>query len=46
MDDKRSAFRRVWETPGEEKAIQIPATNGLLLACHEERYSKICEKMP
>ena len=44
-DDKRSALKRVWGTPGEEKAIQMPVTNGLLLAHHEERYSRICEKM-
>ena len=46
MDDKRSAFRRMWRTPGEEKAVQMSATNGLLLAHHEERHGKICKKMP
>ena len=46
MDDKRSAFRRVWRTLGEEKAVQMPATNGLLLAHYEERYNRICEKVP
>ena len=46
MDDKRSAFRSVWRTLGEEKAVQMSATNGLLLAHHEERHGKICKKMP
>ena len=45
-DDKRSVLKKVWEIPGEEKAIQMPAANGLLLAYHEERYRRICEKMP
>ena len=30
----------------EEKAILVPAINGLLLAYHEERHNKICEEMP
>ena len=46
MDDKRSAFRRVWKTPREEKVVQMPATNRLLLAHHEERHGKICKTMP
>ena len=45
-DDKRSTRKRVWGTPREEKVVQMLATNGLLLAHHEERYSRICEKMP
>ena len=45
-DDKRSALMKVWGTPGEEKVVQMPAANGLLLAYHEKRYSRICEKMP
>ena len=45
-DNKRSTLRRVWGTPGEEKAIQVLATNGLLLAHHEERQDRICKKMP
>ena len=44
MDDKRSALRRVWRTPGEEKAVQVSVTNGLLLAHHEERHGKICKR--
>ena len=36
----------MWGAPGEEKALQMPAANGLLLAYHEERYGRICEKMP
>ena len=44
--DKRSALRRVQGIPGEEKAVQRPAANGLLLAHYEERYNRICEKMP
>ena len=27
-NDKRSTCRRVWGTPGEEKIVQMPATNG------------------
>ena len=30
----------------EEKAIPMPTTDGLLLAHHEERNSRICEEMP
>ena len=45
-NDKRNAFGRVWGAPGEEKALQMSATNGLLLAYHEERYGRICEEMP
>ena len=30
----------------EEKSLQMPAANGLLLAYREERYGRICEKMP
>ena len=45
-NDKRSAFGKVWGAPGEEKALQMSATNGLLLAYHEERYDRICEEMP
>ena len=45
-DDKRSALKRMWGTPGEKKAVQMPTTNGLLLAHHEERHDKICKKMP
>ena len=37
-DDKRSAFRRMWGTPKEEKAVQMLAANGLLLAYYEERH--------
>ena len=44
MDDKRSALGRVWRTLGEEKVVQMPTANGLQLAHHEERYSRICEK--
>ena len=40
------AFGRVWGATGKEKALQMPATNGLLLAYHEKRYDKICEKVP
>ena len=36
----------MWGTLGEEKALQMPATDGLLLAHHEKRYDKICEKVP
>ena len=36
----------MWGSPGKEKALQMPAANGLLLAYHEERHSRICEKMP
>ena len=46
MDDKRSVFRKVWGTPREEKTVKILAINGLLLAHHEERYDRICKKMP
>ena len=35
MIKKKSAFGRVWGAPGEEKALQMPAANGLLLAYHE-----------
>ena len=28
-----------WRTPGEEKVVQMPTTNKLLLAHHEERYN-------
>ena len=45
-DNKRSTHRRAWGTLGEEKVVQMPATNGLLLAHHEERYNIICEIMP
>ena len=45
-NDKRSAFGRVWGAPGEEKTLQMPAANGLLLAYHEEGYDRICEEMP
>ena len=45
-DDKGSTLRRVCGAPGEEKAVHMPATNGLLLAYHEERYDKIRKKMP
>ena len=45
-NNKRSTLKRVWGVLREEKSIQIPATNGLLLAHLEERYSRICEKMP
>jgi len=34
----------MWGTPGEEKVVQMLAINGLLLAHHEERDSKIYEK--
>ena len=43
-DDKRSILRRVCGAPGEEKAVQMPDTNELLLAHHEERHGKICKK--
>ena len=46
MDEKRSALRRVWRTPREEKDVQILATNGLLLAHLGERHDRICKKMP
>ena len=36
----------MWGTPGEEKVLQMPATDGLLLAYHEKRYGRICENMP
>ena len=45
-NDKRSTFWRMRGTPGEEKTLQMPAADGLLLACHEKRYDIICEKMP
>ena len=45
MDDKRSALRRVWGTPKEEKDVQMLAANGLLLANHEKRCGRICEKV-
>ena len=45
-DDKRSTLRRVCGATGEEKVVQMPATNGLLLAYHEERHDKIRKKMP
>ena len=44
-NDKISTCRRVWGTPGEEKIVQMLATNWLLLVYHEERYSRICKKM-
>ena len=45
-NDKRSTLRRVWGAPREEKALQMPVANGLLLVYHEEGRSKICKKMP
>ena len=45
-DDKRSTLRGVCGAPGEEKAVQMLATSGLLLAYHEERHDKIRKKMP
>ena len=45
-NNKRSTLKRVWGVLREEKSIQIPARNGLLLAHLEERYSRICEKLP
>ena len=36
----------MWGTPGEEKALQMLTVDGLLLACYEKRYGRICEKMP
>ena len=36
----------MWGTLGETKVIQMAVANGLLLAYNEERYSRICEKMP
>ena len=36
----------MWGASREEKTLQMPAVNGLLLAYREERYGKICEKMP
>ena len=45
-NDKRSTLKRVWGVLGEEKSVQMPATNGLLLAHLKERYNRICEKMP
>ena len=45
-DDKRSALRRMWGTPGKEKVVHMSTINGLLLAYHEERHGKIYKKMP
>ena len=36
----------MWGTPGEEKALQMPAVDGLLLAYHEKRYDRIYKKVP
>ena len=35
----------MWGAPREEKVIQMPTTDGLLLAHHEKRHNRICEKM-
>ena len=43
---KKSTLRRVWGALREEKALQMPAANGVLLAYHEERHGRICKKMP
>ena len=43
-NDKRSTLRRVWGALEEEKALQMSVANGLLMACHEERYGRICKK--
>ena len=37
---------RVRGAPRKEKVLQRSATNGLLLAYHKERCSRICKKMP
>ena len=35
----------MWWTPGEEKALQMTTTDGLLLANHEERRGRICKEV-
>ena len=35
----------MWQTLGEEKTLQMPAVDGLLLANHEKRCGRICEKV-
>ena len=44
-DDKRSTCKRVWGAPREEKFIQMPAVDRLLLAHHEEGHNRIYEEM-
>ena len=36
----------MWGISGEEKTLQMPVTDGLLLAYHEKRYGRICEEVP
>ena len=42
---KEVTSRGIRRAPREKKAIPVYATNGLLLAHYEERYSRICEEM-
>ena len=35
----------MWWTSGEEKALQMPTADGLLLANHEERCGRICKEV-
>ena len=44
-NNKKSTFRKVWGTLGEEKALQMPAADGTLLACHEKWYGRIYDKV-
>ena len=45
-DDKGGTRRRMWGAPRKEKFVQMLATDGLLLAHHEEGHRRICEEMP
>ena len=44
-NDKKGTCRRMWGAPREEKVIQMPVIDGLLLVYHEKRHNRICEEM-
>ena len=45
-NDKRGTCRRMRGAPKEEKVVQMPTADGLLLAHYEKRHNRICEELP
>ena len=45
-NDKGGTCKRMRGAIRKEKVVQMPTTEGLLLAHHEKRHSRICEEMP